>query len=116
MAGWRKPAPVLLLDHVGRKSGRHFTTPLLYLEDAGRLVVVASQGGRAEHPQWYRNLLASPDTTVQVGSEVRRVRARVATEDERAVLWARVNEVYADFDTYASWTDRQIPVVVLDPR
>ena len=115
-AAFRKPVPVLLLDHVGRKSGTKFTTPLLYLVDGPNLVVVASQGGMAKNPQWYLNLMADPDTQVQVGAELRRVRARVADPDERASLWPRLVELYADFDSYASWTDRVIPVVVLEPR
>src|SRR3712207_3503979 len=73
-SAFRHPVAVLLLDHVGRRSGRRFTTPLLYLEDGPDLVVVASQGGRADHPQWYRNLCATPDTQVQVGAELRLVR------------------------------------------
>ncbi len=115
-SAFRKPVPVLLLDHVGRKSGTKFTTPLLYLDDGPDLVVVASQGGMATNPQWYRNLLAAPDTQVQVGAELRRVHARVAAEGERAALWPRLVELYADFDNYAAWTDRVIPVVILEPR
>ena len=114
-AGWRKPVPVLLLDHVGRKSGEPYTTPLLYLEDGPRLVVVASQGGLPRNPQWFHNLRAHPDTRVQVGREVRAVHARVADEAERAGLWPRLVELYADFATYEQTTDRVIPVVVLDP-
>jgi deazaflavin-dependent oxidoreductase (nitroreductase family) len=113
-AGFRKPVPVLLLDHVGRKSGRSFTVPLLYLRDGDDLVVVASQGGLPRHPQWYRNLVANPDTAVQVGAEHRRVRARVASAEEKAVLWPRLVDLYADFDNYRAWTDRDIPVVVLE--
>ena len=115
-SAFKKPVPVLLLDHVGRKSGTRFTTPLLYLVDGANLVVVASQGGMATDPQWYRNLLAGPDTQAQVGAELRRVRARVASEEERARLWPRLVELYADFDNYAAWTDRVIPVVILEPR
>jgi deazaflavin-dependent oxidoreductase (nitroreductase family) len=115
-AGFRKPVPTLLLDHVGRTSGRRFTTPLLYLEDGPDLVVVASQGGMATDPQWYRNLLASPDTQVQVGAELRLVHARVASPPEREALWPRLVELYADFASYATWTERTLPVVVLAPR
>jgi deazaflavin-dependent oxidoreductase (nitroreductase family) len=116
-AGFRKPVPTLLLNHVGRKSGRTFTTPLLYLEDGPRLVVVASQGGLPKNPQWYPNLVAQPDVTVEVRREgVRPVRARTAEPEERAALWPRLVELYADFASYASWTDREIPVVVLEPR
>ncbi|GAA1504798.1 nitroreductase family deazaflavin-dependent oxidoreductase [Nocardioides humi] len=116
-AGWRKPVPVLLLDHVGRRSGRRFTTPLLYLRDGADLVIVASQGGLPKHPQWFHNLVAHPDTTVAVPAErSRAVRARVAGPEERAALWPRLVELYADFESYQSWTDREIPVVVLEPR
>lgn len=115
-AGFRKPAPTLLLEHVGRTSGKLFTTPLLFLADSPNLVVVASQGGRAEHPQWYRNLLANPDTRVHLRKEAgRQVRARIATPQERAQLWPRLVDMYADYDKYASWTDREIPVIILEP-
>lgn len=116
-AGFRKPVPTLLLDHVGRKSGRQFTTPLLYLEDGPDLVVVASQGGLPKNPQWFANLLAHPETRVHLRKERGRpVRARVATAAERARLWPRLVDLYADFAKYAAWTDREIPVVVLEPR
>ncbi|WP_408897013.1 nitroreductase family deazaflavin-dependent oxidoreductase [Nocardioides sp. R1-1] len=116
-AGWRKPVPVLLLDHVGRRSGRRFTTPLLYLADGPDLVVVASQGGLPRNPQWFHNLVASPETTVAVpGERDRAVRARVAGPEERARLWPRLVDLYADFESYQAWTDREIPVVVLEPR
>ncbi|WP_296603741.1 nitroreductase family deazaflavin-dependent oxidoreductase [Nocardioides sp.] len=116
-AGFRKPVPTLLLNHVGRKSGRTFTTPLLYLEDGGDLVIVASQGGLPKNPQWYPNLMAQPDVTVELrGEGVRTVRARTADPRERAELWPRLVALYADFATYAAWTDREIPVVVLEPR
>ena len=116
-AGWRKPVPVLLLDHVGRKSGTRFTTPLLYLADGPDLVVVASQGGLPKNPQWFHNLVASPDTTVDLPRErARAVRARVAGPEERAALWPRLVDIYADFDNYQAWTDREIPVDGLEPR
>lgn len=119
-AGFRKPAPILLLDHVGRKSGRQFTTPLVYAVDGENLLVVGSQGGLPKHPQWFRNLQAHADTRVQLrgsgGLETRQVHARVATDEERPELWRKVNEVYADFDTYQLTADRVIPVIVLEPR
>lgn len=115
-AGWKKPVPVLLLDHVGRKSGKRFTTPLLYMRDGEDIVIVASQGGLPKHPQWFHNLLAGPDTTIHLPRDRgRRVRARVAEPAERAALWPRLVDVYADFASYESWTDREIPVVVLEP-
>jgi F420H(2)-dependent quinone reductase len=116
-AGAKKPVPTLLLDHRGRKTGKHFTTPLLYLEQGAQLVIVASQGGRADNPQWYENLVAHPETTVQLrGQGVRRVNARTANAEEHQQLWPRLVELYADFANYQSWTERQIPVVILDPR
>jgi deazaflavin-dependent oxidoreductase (nitroreductase family) len=116
-AGAHKPVPTLLLEHRGRKSGKHFTTPLLYLVDGAAVVVVASQGGRADNPQWYENLVAHPDTTVQTrGKSPRPVRARTADAQERARLWPRLIELYADFDNYQRWAPRQIPVVILEPR
>ena len=116
-AGFKKPAPTLLLEHTGRKSGNLFTTPLLYLADGGNVVVVASQGGLPKNPQWLGNLQANPDTRVHLrGERGRPVRARVATPSEKAELWPRLVDMYADYDKYQSWTDREIPVVILEPR
>lgn len=115
-AGFRKPVPTMLLEHRGRKSGKVFVTPLLYLRDGADVVIVASQGGRKEHPQWYRNLIAGPDVFAEIGSERRPVRAVVADAEQRARLWPALVELYADFDTYQSWTEREIPVVILQPR
>jgi deazaflavin-dependent oxidoreductase (nitroreductase family) len=116
-AGWKKPVPTLLLEHIGRKSGKTFVTPLLYLEDGRDLVVVASQGGLPKNPQWYANLAAHPDTRVSLkGEKNRPVRARTATPDEREQLWPRLVDLYADFAKYDAWTERTIPVVVLEPR
>ena len=115
-AAFRKPVPTLLLDHVGRKSGQAFTTPLLYLADGPNVVIVASQGGLPKHPQWFHNLVAAPDVRVHVKKEQPRpVRARVADAAERAELWPRLVALYADFATYQAVTDREIPVVVLEP-
>lgn len=115
-AGFRKPVPTLLLEHRGRKSGKLFTVPLLYLVDGPDLVVVASQGGLPSHPQWYFNLLAHPSTRVQIGAEHRSVRARVASPEEKNRLWPLLVALYADFDTYQSWTEREIPVLILQPE
>ncbi|WP_197375877.1 nitroreductase family deazaflavin-dependent oxidoreductase [Mycolicibacterium baixiangningiae] len=115
-AGFRKPVPTMLLEHRGRKSGKVFVTPLLYMRDGEDVVIVASQGGRPEHPQWYRNLVANPEAFVEIGAERRPVRAVVADAEQRARLWPELVEVYADFDTYQSWTEREIPVILLQPR
>jgi len=106
----------LLLDHVGAKSGTLRTSPLVYAEDGRNLVLIASKGGYPQHPAWYHNLRANPETSVQVGRERRAVRARVATPDERARLWALALAVYPGYDGYQARTERQIPIVVLEPR
>jgi deazaflavin-dependent oxidoreductase (nitroreductase family) len=108
--------PHLLLDHVGAKSGKKRTSPLLYTRDGDDLVVIASKGGNPKHPGWYHNLRANPDTEVQVGSEHRRVHARVADGDERRRMWNRAVAQYGGYAGYQKRTDRQIPVVVLERR
>lgn len=115
-AAWRHPVPICLLEHRGRRTGQLRTTPLVYLRDGDRLVVVASQAGRPKHPLWYLNLQADPDVRVQVRGERREMRARTAVGPERAELWSRLVALYSDYDSYQSWTEREIPVVVLEPR
>jgi len=108
--------PMLLLDHVGAKSGRKRTTPLVYVKDGEALVLVASKGGNPKNPAWFHNLRANPETTVQVGSERRAVRARVAGNEERARLWPKAVETYSGYSDYQERTEREIPLVVLEPR
>lgn len=115
-AGFKKPVPTLLLEHIGRKSGRRLVAPLVYIDDGDDVIVVASQGGRDTDPQWYRNLVANPDAYIEIGSDRRPVRAVTANPEQRARLWPKLVEAYADFDTYQSWADREIPVVILQPR
>jgi deazaflavin-dependent oxidoreductase (nitroreductase family) len=105
----------LLLDHVGAKTGKRRTTPLTYLRDGETLVIVASKGGHPRNPAWFHNLRANPDTTVQVGSQRRPVRARVATPAERTRLWPRVVGLYGGYQDYQERTDREIPLVILEP-
>jgi deazaflavin-dependent oxidoreductase (nitroreductase family) len=116
--GHRMPffAPTLLLDHVGAKSGKRRTSPLVYGRDGANLVLIASKGGYPKNPAWLHNLAAHPDTTVQVGSERIDVHARVATGEERERLWALMVGVYGGYEDYRKRTDREIPVVVLEPR
>lgn len=104
------------LEHRSRKSGKNFVAPLLYITDRNNVIVVASALGQAENPQWYRNLPPNPDTHIQIGSDRRPVRAVVASSDERARLWPRPVDAYADFDSCQSWTERGIPVIILRPR
>ncbi|CAG7592086.1 MULTISPECIES: nitroreductase family deazaflavin-dependent oxidoreductase [Rhodococcus] len=108
--------PVCLLTTTGRKSGEPRISPLLFLEDGDRIILVASQGGLPKHPMWYLNLRANSEVTVQVKSRVRPMTAHVADPEERARLWPRLVDMYPDFDNYQAWTDRTIPVVVCDPR
>ncbi len=107
---------MLLLDHVGAKSGTKRTSPLLYVKDGADVVIVASKGGFPKHPAWYHNLIANPDTTVRIGAERRRVHARVATPEERERLWRKAVKAYGGYEDYQVRTDRQIPLVVLEPR
>jgi deazaflavin-dependent oxidoreductase (nitroreductase family) len=104
----------LLLGNRGRKSGREYVTPLLYLEDGPRFVVVASNAGDAREPSWWRNLRATPETWVQVGRERLRVRARAADDAEAARLWPEVTAAYADFARYREKAGREIPLVLLE--
>jgi deazaflavin-dependent oxidoreductase (nitroreductase family) len=109
-------APVLLLDHVGRRSGQARTTPLIYLDDAPRLVIVASKGGVDDHPAWFHNLMAMASTEVELpGGDRRRVRPRITEGEERAALWERLVAIYPPYASYASYTERTIPVVALEP-
>jgi deazaflavin-dependent oxidoreductase (nitroreductase family) len=118
LVGHRVPGapPMLLLDHVGARSGVKRTSPLAYGRDGENLVLIASKGGHPKNPAWFHNLLANPDTTVQVGSQVRNVRARVVEGEERERLWALMVGLYAGYEGYRKRTEREIPVVVLVPR
>jgi F420H(2)-dependent quinone reductase len=109
-------APVLLLHHVGRKSGEQRVAPLIYLPDGEDLVVVASYGGAPKHPAWFHNLTAAPATEVEVGRERRAVTATVASPEERARLWPALLELYPAYATYQDRTERTIPLVVLRRR
>lgn len=118
LIGHRFPGspPMLLLDHVGAKSGTRRTSPLVYGVDGVNLVLVASKGGYPKNPAWFYNLRANPETSVQVGSQVRKVHARVAEGEERARLWKLMVGVYSGYESYRRRTEREIPLVVLEPR
>jgi deazaflavin-dependent oxidoreductase (nitroreductase family) len=118
LLGHRFPGvpPMLLLDHVGAKTGRKRTSPLGYFEDGDDVVIIASKGGNPRNPGWFHNLRANPDTTIQIGSERRPVRARVASAEERRRLWPRAVEAYGGYEGYQRRTDREIPLVILERR
>jgi len=107
-------APVALLTTIGRKTGQPRVSPLLFLRDGNRVVLVASQGGRANNPMWYLNLKANPRVTVQIKKEVLRLTARDATVAERAQYWPQLVSMYSAFADYQSWTERVIPIVICD--
>ena len=108
-------SPVLLLVTTGRKTGRRRTTPLLYLPDGDRYVTVASNGGAAKHPVWWLNLQAYPEATVEVGGRKTRVHATEARGEEKARLWEGLVRMYPSYESYQRRTDREIPVVLLEP-
>ena len=114
-ARFGKGVPVLLLTTTGRKSGKRRTTPLLYLEDGNRYVVVASVGGAPTHPAWYLNLRSNPSATIRIGSRELAVSAETAAPEERARLWSRATQMYPQYDGYQAKTKREIPVVILTP-
>ena len=118
LVGHRVPGgpPMCLLDHVGAKSGTKLTSPLVYVCDGDDIVLVASKGGNPKNPAWFHNLKANPETTVQVGSETRPVRARIATDEERERLWPKAVATYSGYAGYQKRTDRKIPLVVLERR
>jgi len=116
LPGWAG-ARVLLLDHRGAKSGTERTSPLMYHEVGDAVAVVASKAGQPTHPAWFHNVRAHPDTTVQIGSEVREVRARVATDEERDRLWPQFVAFYPGYEFFRRHAQgRTIPIVILEPR
>ena len=110
-----KGAAVALLTTTGRKTGEPRVSPLLYLREGDRVILVASQGGAANNPMWYLNLKANPKVTIQIKDQVLHLTARDATEVEKAEYWPKLVAMYSSFDDYQSWTDRVIPVVICDP-
>jgi deazaflavin-dependent oxidoreductase (nitroreductase family) len=118
LIGHRFPGspPVLLVDHVGARSGKRRTSPLVYAEDGENVILIASKGGYPKNPAWFHNLVAHPDTSIQIGSRRRDVRARVADHEEHERLWPKVVEVYSGYDDYQRRTEREIPLVILEPR
>jgi deazaflavin-dependent oxidoreductase (nitroreductase family) len=107
-------APMILITHKGAKSGKEYTSPLVYTRDADNVVIIASKGGAPEDPQWFRNLVANPDVTVEIGTEKYAGHARVAAGAERDRLFRAQADLMPNFDEYASKTTRTIPVVVIE--
>jgi len=106
--------PLLLLTTTGARSGRPFTTPLNYSVDGDRLIVIASRGGSPSHPDWYHNLVANPEVTIELGVETFRAWASTAEEPERTRLFEQQAAQMPFFAEYQRQVARQIPVVVLE--
>jgi deazaflavin-dependent oxidoreductase (nitroreductase family) len=106
-------APMILVNHTGAKSGRSYTTPLVYLPDGEDWVIIASKAGSPTHPDWYHNLKAHPEVTIEVGTEKLAARATEVTGAERDELYARQVAVMPGFAEYAEKAGRVIPVIRL---
>ena len=115
VGGMFEGTPILLLHHTGAKSGKVRVNPLAYQANGNRLVVFASKGRAPTNPDWFHNLKANPRATVEVGTETRDVRARVAEGEEREKIWSRQKEIMPGFAGYETKTTRQIPVIILEP-
>jgi F420H(2)-dependent quinone reductase len=113
---WAGGMPVLSLTTTGRKSGRPRSTTIIYVEDRDRLVVMPSNAGSDGTPAWWLNLQANPEAEVQIAKERRRVRARRATDEEAERLWPRMRALYSGFEEYQSFTEREQPIVLLEPH
>ena len=111
--GAMKGRPLLLLTTTGAKSGQLRTKPMMFIPDGDRLLVIASNAGAPTHPDWYRNVVAHPEVTVEVGNETFKAIATVTEGLERQRLWSRVVELYPFFADHQAKTSRQIPVIVL---
>jgi len=107
--------PVVLLTLRGAKSGKVRKTPLMRVEHEGRYAAVASQGGAPTHPVWYRNLLAHPRIELQDGPVTRTMLAREVTGEEKEIWWERAVAAFPPYADYQRRTDRQIPLLVLEP-
>jgi deazaflavin-dependent oxidoreductase (nitroreductase family) len=115
VGGQFEGAPLLLLHTTGARSGQERVNPMMYQDLGGPVAVFASKAGAPTNPDWYHNLLAHPEVSAEIGTETRRFRARVAAGDERAQIWTQQMQDYPGFADYESRTEREIPVVILDP-
>jgi deazaflavin-dependent oxidoreductase (nitroreductase family) len=111
---WRNDTTILLLHTTGRNSGKEYVHPLIYRDYDGKYLIVASKGGNPEPPEWYRNLQAEPEVTVQIKGDTFKAKARTASAAEKPEMWKHMTQVWPDYDDYQQKTDREIPVVVLE--
>ncbi len=113
---WRRGSKIVLLTTKRRSTGEPVTTPLIHRVEDGSYVLVASNGGAPDDPAWFKNLEADPEVAIQDRADEIAVSPRVAEGEERERLWRLMNEVWPDYDAYQERTDREIPVVVLEPK
>jgi deazaflavin-dependent oxidoreductase (nitroreductase family) len=116
VGGMFEGMPLLLLHHVGAKSGAARIAPLAYREDEGRYAIFASKGGAPENPAWYHNVMAHPDTRIELGGQTIEVVAIEAEGKERDRIFAAQAASSPQFGEYQEKTDRTIPVVLLTPK
>lgn len=107
-------APMVLLHHLGRRSGTPRINPMMYQSVGENYAVFASKGGAPDNPDWYRNLLAHPDTTIEIGTRTVSVHARDLPSSERDPIWEQQKKDYPGFADYEAKTSRTIPVVLLE--
>lgn len=110
------PVPTLLLTTIGRKSGEPRHVPLLYVDDGDGFLVVGSKGGNVDHPVWFLNLQANPECEIRVAALHTKARARVLEGDDYARVWSKITTAYPNYAKYQARTDRQIPVIRLEPH
>jgi deazaflavin-dependent oxidoreductase (nitroreductase family) len=106
-------APMIIITHTGAKSGKTYTSPLVYSRDGDRFVIIASKAGAPKNPSWYHNLIAHPEVTVEIGTEKFKARATEARGAERDRLFAAHAKLMPQFNEYQKKTNRKIPVLVL---
>lgn len=111
---WRNGTTILLLHTKGRNSGKEYVHPLIFRDFDDKYLLVASKGGSPDAPEWFQNLQADPEVTVQIKGDTFKAIARTATRAEKPAMWEHMTEVWPDYDTYQQKTDREIPVVVLE--
>jgi deazaflavin-dependent oxidoreductase (nitroreductase family) len=109
-------ATLLLLHHTGAKTGTERVTPLVYLAVDGKYAIFASKGGAPTNPDWFHNIVANPEVEIEVGTDTISATAEVLDSDERDAIWSRQKELMPGFAEYEQKTDREIPVIVLDPE
>jgi deazaflavin-dependent oxidoreductase (nitroreductase family) len=115
VGGQFEGAPLLLLHSTGARSGQERINPMMYQAVGASYAVFASKAGAPTNPDWYHNLVAHPDAVVEIGTETKKVNARVLRGEERDAIWTTQKERYPGFAEYEQKTEREIPVILLDP-